>query len=393
MDAPAAGDVLVLGTDDGPVALDAASGSVVLRSADAVPGPDGSLLFAASPNGASTTLTTTDAASGAEVARTTVRGHLVVRVASLSAHAVALMAPLAPGIDAWTPVPRTRTTIVVADPTGAREPRRYRLHGNYEPEAFSVDDSRLFLIQYLPAEAPSVYRVTVLDLADGDVYPVFGRFKTPPERMPGVRLRQVFDGRKDQLYTLYTNEPDAYAQGYGGWGGAGSEVTFVHVLNLEDGWAYCAGLPRRFWGEPAEAQAMATSPDGKSLYVVDAARGEVSVMNTRTLKVVRSARVPLGALDGIRTTAQVSVDGQHLFVGSVRDGGAVYVVDATSLEVEDRWPVSGTVEALGLSPDGLRLYVALGDRVAVLDAGSGEEVATIPFSGADSIVRVGATSA
>ena len=148
-----------------------------------------------------------DAATGDQVSTTTIRGDLDVRVASDSGNAVALMEPLPDGVDPWTPVPRARTTIVVADPTGARDPRTYHLRGNYEPEAFSIEDSRLFLIQYLPAEAPAVYRVTVLDLADGDVYEVHGRFKTAPERMPGIRLRQVFDRTTSQLYTLYSTEP------------------------------------------------------------------------------------------------------------------------------------------------------------------------------------------
>ena len=39
-------------------------------------------------------------------------------------------------------------------PDGVMEPWTYDLRGNFEPEAFSTDDRRLFLIQHLPAEAP-----------------------------------------------------------------------------------------------------------------------------------------------------------------------------------------------------------------------------------------------
>ena len=63
------------------------------------------------------------------------------------------------------------------------------------------------MIQYLPAETPAVYRVVVLELASGEVRPVRGRFKTPPQRMPGVRLGQVFDPITSQMYTLYSNRP------------------------------------------------------------------------------------------------------------------------------------------------------------------------------------------
>ena len=88
-------------------------------------------------------------------------------------------------------MPRSRTSIVVADPTGAPQTRTFDLRGNFEPEAFSTDDRLLFMIQHLPAEAPTVYRVTVLDLKSGRVVPVFGPFKGPSERMPGIRLQQV----------------------------------------------------------------------------------------------------------------------------------------------------------------------------------------------------------
>ena len=363
-----AADVLVLDTNSGPVALRPATGTVLAQGAGAVAGPDGSRLYTASTNAGRTTLVTRDSATGDQVASATLDGELAVRVASNTGNAVALMEPLPPGVDPWTPVPRSHTTIVVADPTGARDPRRYDLRGNYEPEAFSVEDSRLFLIQYLPAEAPAVYRVTVLNLADGDVYEVHGRFKTAPERMPGIRLRQVFDPTTSQLYTLYSTKPRAYAQDYGGWDDGERQETFVHVLNLRRGWAYCAGLPKAFWGEPATAQAMATSPDGTLLYIVDSMRGVVAAMNTRTLGIERTGRVDLSALGGVRTSAQVSADGRTLFVGSLGDGAAVYAIDTSSMQIVHRWPMSGDVSGLGLSVDGLRLYVALPDGVTVLDA-------------------------
>jgi hypothetical protein len=383
--------VLVLDTNSGPVALRPATGTVLAQGAGAVAGPDGSRLYTASTNAGRTTLVTRDSATGDQVASATLDGELAVRVASNTGNAVALMEPLPPGVDPWTPVPRSHTTIVVADPTGARDPRRYDLRGNYEPEAFSVEDSRLFLIQYLPAEAPAVYRVTVLNLADGDVYEVHGRFKTAPERMPGIRLRQVFDPTTSQLYTLYSTKPRAYAQDYGGWDDGKRQETFVHVLNLRRGWAYCAGLPKAFWGEPATAQAMATSPDGTLLYIVDSMRGVVAAMNTRTLGIERTGRVDLSALGGVRTSAQVSADGRTLFVGSAGDGAAVYAIDTSSMHVVHRWPMSGDVSGLGLSVDGLRLYVALPDGVTALDSSTGAELTDVPFQGIESILHVETT--
>jgi DNA-binding beta-propeller fold protein YncE len=384
-----AADVLLLDTRSGPVAVSPGTGSILTEGVGAVSSPDGSRLYSATTAGGTTTLVARDTATGDQVSSTTIRGELDVRAVSETGRAVALMQPLPDGVDPWTPVPRSHTTIVVADPTGARDLRRYHLRGNYEPEAFSVEDSRLFLIQYLPAEAPAVYRVTVLDLAEGDVYEVHGRFKTAPERMPGIRLRQVFDASVSQLYTLYTTKPRAYAQDYGSWGYGKRQETFVHVLNLRRGWAYCAGLPKQFWGEPANAQAIAPSPDGTLLYIVDSMRGVVAAMDTRSLGIQRTGRVDLTALGGVRTSAQVSADGRTLYVGSFGDGAAVFAIDTTSLQVVHRWPMSGDVSGLGLSVDGQRLYVALQDGVAVLDAANGHELTTVPFRGIESILHVG----
>lgn len=380
-------DVLTLDTPDGSVIVGSATGSVLSSGGDQVAAPDGSRLYATTRRGTSTVLEVRDSSSGALLSTTVLERRLDVRVASLTGRAVALMRPLPDGVDPTIALPRAHTTIVVLDPDGARTARRYSLAGNFEPEAFSIDDSRLFLIQYLPAEAPSAYRVTFLDLRSGRVHPVFGRFDSPPERMPGVRLAQVFDPTAEQLYTLYTNEPAEHFHDH--WQDASygdREVTFVHVLNLRQGWAYCAGLPRALWGQPARAQALAPSADGRSLFVVDAMRGLVTELNTTTMATTRTVRVDLGRLDHGTTSALVSPDGRSLFVGIGE--AAVARIDTRTLDVLDRWDLPADLTAMALSPDGARLYAALGDRVAIVDTTTGKALSTLPFGPVESIVHV-----
>jgi hypothetical protein len=385
---PAPADVLTLGIQDGTVIVGSPSGTVLSSRGSQLAAPDGSQLYATIRSGGSTTLETRDASTGDVLSSTTIRGNLDARAASLSGTAVALMRPLPVGVDTTYALPRAHTTIVVADPAGERPSRRYRLEGNFEPEAFSTDDARLFLIQYLPAEAPTAYRVTFLDLESGLVRQVFGRFKTPPQRMPGIRLAQVFDPTSEQLYTLYTNR--AAGQGYDDdWADAPygvREVSFVHVLNLRKGWAYCAGLPRALWGQPAKAQAMAPSPDGRSLYIVDSMGGRVAEMNTRTLKITRSQQVDLGPLEQGRTSARMSADGRTLFVG---DGGSSLArIDVRTLEVIGRWQMPGAVTGLAMSEDGARLYAALGGPVAIVDTGTGNATTTLPLGHVESVLYV-----
>lgn len=380
-------DVLVLGVDDGTVTIGSSSGVVLAAGRRQLAAPDGSRLYSTAISEGSTTLEARDSATGDVISSAEIRGRLDVRVASLTGRAVALMAPLPLGVDTTYALPRARTTIVVTDPTGDGAARRYRLIGNFEPEAFSVDDTRLFLIQYLPAEAPTAYRVTFLDLGSGRVRSVFGRFKTPPERMPGLRLAQVFDAATEQLYTLYTNRAAEYSQG--SWADASygeREVSFVHVLNLRKGWAYCAGLPRPLWGQPARAQALAPSPDGRVLYIVDSMRGRIATMNTKTLRITRSERIDLGPVEGGRTTARTSADGSTLFVG---DGGSSLArIDTGTLRMTGRWPLPDAVSGLALSEDGARLYAALGGRVTVVDTDTGEATTTLAFGGIESILHV-----
>ncbi len=386
-DVPAIRDVLVLGTDEGSVTVDTSLGSPLRGPSGAVATFDGSFLFSTEGAGGSTTLTTVDPMTGGSLATRSLPGDLDVRVASVSGEVVALMAPLMDGEDAWTPSPRASTRVVIADPW-SDDLRRYRLNGNYEPEAFSEDDRRLFMIQYLPAEAPAVYRVTVLDLATGDVSNVFGRFKTPPARMPGTRLSQVYDPVRAQLYTLYTNEPSSYLGSNYANTMPGESTTFVHVLSLRDGWAYCAGVPRSMWGAEARDQAMAVSPDGRVLYIVDTGQGLVSSMDAKTFKTLSTREIELGTSDGIRASATIGGDGTILFVGSSQDGEGIYAIDATTFGLLERWPTAGAVGALGLSADGARLYVVVGEEITAIDATSGAALGSFPVSGVESILDI-----
>ena len=380
-------DVLVFGTPNGSVIVGSSTGVVLSSGRDQVASPDGSRLYGTMRSGGSTVLEARDSSTSDVLSTTTLEGRLDVRVASLTGEAVALMSPLPAGIDPSIALPRARTTVVVADPAGENKTRRFELDGNFEPEAFSVDDTRLFLIQFLPAEAPSSYRVTFLDLSSGKVRPVFGRFKSPPERMPGIRLAQVFDPTSEQLYTLYTNRVAKHFHDH--WQDPASgdrEVSFVHVLNLREGWAYCAGLPRKLWGQPARAQAITPSPDGRFLYIVDSKRGLVAEMDTETMEITRTQRVRLDPLRHGRTTAKLSADGNTLYVGV--GGESITRIDLDSLEVLERWSVPGDVTGLALSEDGARLYAALGEDVAIVDTRTGDALATFSFGRTESILHV-----
>lgn len=385
-------ETLLLSTDSGPLAVRVPTGSVLFERAGAVASPNGSLVFSAKSHGPSTALETLDGATGEVVSDTKVSGDLQVSVASGSGRVVALIEPLPEGWDPATPYPRSRTTIVIADPSGDRAPRTYDLRGNFEPEAFSTNDRQLFLIQHLPAETPTVYRVTVLDLADGSVRPVFGPYKSPPERMPGTRLQQVYAPDGGKLYTLYTSARAGYSPHDAPVPNAAA-VSFIHVLSLDEGWAHCVGLPRPLWDQPASAQALASSADGRSLYIVDSVRGLVTVMDTETLEILGTHEVGLHRAGARHTSAVLSADGRTLFVGAGGATSTLYAIDTTTFEVTDRWSTAGDASGLALSGDGLRLYVALEDRVVVFDPTTGGELGAVPLLSPGPVLEVSALGA
>ena len=367
-------ETLLLGTQAGPLVVQIPSGSVLFDRPGTVASLGGSWLLSATRSEGSTQLEAIDGADATPTYTIRLDGALDVRVVSETGGAVALMDPLPAGWDPQVPLPRPRTSVVVADPTGAERTRAYDLRGNFEPEAFSTDDERLFMIQHLPAEAPAVYRVTVLDLHSGRVEPVFGPFKGPAERMPGIRLQQVLSPDADQLYTLYSSARPGYAPHHAPVSNTAT-VSFVHVLSLQDGWAHCVGLPKQLWDRPASEQAMATSPDGRLLYVVDPTVGLVTIMDTTTLA-IRTAPISLSIPGVRRTSAVVSADGSALFVATSGEHAAIARIDTDTFDVVRTWSTPD-VSGLGLSADGRRLYAALNGRVEVFDASTGSELAGI----------------
>jgi hypothetical protein len=372
--------VLLLGSDTGVRSVDPATGLILFQGTGVPALGDWSRLFTTTASGGDTILVGRDAATGAVVSRVSLPGELSVRVASGDGSQVALMAPLPEGRSPWIPEPRSSTTIVVADPTGAEEPSRYRLDGNFEPEAFSTDGDSLFLIRFVPPTDPVAYRVARLDLARRKVFPVSTGQKGVVETMSGTRLEQLPSADGDMLFTLYTTQPAAYAEGHAH---GGSSVAFIHTLNLDEGWAHCVLLPKRLWGADPADEAMALSPNGSLLYVADTARDLVAVMDTYSLEVEESQQIDFLPTRGAPTHA-VAAPGGVLFVAS---GSRVLALDTDTLRPMRSWTMDAAVSALGYGPDGL--YVAMPGQVTIIDPSTGRQAASIPSPPGEGMAFVG----
>ena len=154
---------------------------------------------------------------------------------------------LTDGPQAYTPgAPRSATQLAVFDPRAGAETRRLDLRGDIRPEAFSVDGTSLFALDY----RGDSYRVQTIYLETGEQYDTTSRDKTVErDDMYGTSVRAVLSADKTLLSTLYRN-PDP------------GEPAFVHILDLRHGWAYCADLTPPFGTGPEGSDRIEMTPAG-----------------------------------------------------------------------------------------------------------------------------------
>jgi DNA-binding beta-propeller fold protein YncE len=375
-------DFVVVDSPQGLVGFDFATRRPSFSSTPAVATADWSTLFTAD----SSTLSRLDARTGSVLDTRPVPAGLQPVAVSTDGTKVALAAP--EEASTWPPVGRTSSRIAVADTSSQTPPRIFDLKGNYEPDAFSTDDQTLFVLEYQPPSKPDRYYVRRLDLRTGAVSGVGSRSKVavPEENMRGTRRQHVLSPDHKTLYTLYTNQPDHLHSrdlAAGLTQSTGDVYAFVHVLSLSDGWAFCVDLPQPLGMGPAEAHAMALSPDGRWLFVVDRSSGAIVVVDAEQLDVRSTAKIGADPLAD-RAAAVVGRD-DTLFIGLANE---IVGLNPRSLAVQQHIPSPATPNALGMSPDGQRLFVATADTLYALEATTGAELGSLPAIGVQAIAYV-----
>jgi hypothetical protein len=350
---------------------------------NAVAVPDWQKLVRTVTDGHGSRVAVLDARTGAESASFKLAEPLAVAVVSVSGSQAALVEPRAPAAKPYQPIGRARTRIVVADLIGGSQ-RTFDLEGNFEPEAFSTDGRRLFVLEYLPAMAPDRYRVRQLHLDTALFISMVDRWKGAPlpaeEEMRGTGRTQVLSPDRRTLYTLYVRQPehlhvrDIVRIQSGGSAGNGHVHAFVHILDLQVGSAFCLDLPMPFGVDPEAAHALAVSADGSRLYVAEGGEGALAAVDTAQMKVLDTARLgpDRGAL------ALLAAPDGRLFLA---DRQGVALVDREGLTVAERWHVGPVTGGLALSPDLRRLYLGLDNRIVVLDAATGHPLTDLATSG------------
>ncbi len=359
--------VLLVQTRDGVAAADISSGVGLFSERGAIASPDRTRIYSTADGD----LRVIDAESGDVLASFPAPPG----TGPVAASEDGLVALMTDGEATYPSTPEGRPSTpldIEASDTGATQ--HLDLHGNFEPDAFSIDSRSLFLIQYLPAAAPDHYRVMELDLASLRIARVASPDKVPPSSMQGTRLQQVWAPDRSVLYTLYTNQVSS-----------GAPVTFVHVLNLEDKWAHCIDLPAAFGASRPNAKAMVGSPNGTRLYVTDADAHRIATIDTRRFEVVTTTTASLPAPGAANpASASLSPDGTLLVSG----GNEVAAFDTGSMTAGPAWASELPIEDLQLNVDGSILYAATTDQIEALDPRTGTLRGIIPLPRARSLLAV-----
>ncbi len=292
-------------------------------------------------------LRTLDGATGAERASQPVAADLRAVVSSADGHLVALTdspSRLGQGV---MPAGRAQSVVVVApaDPAGAPM-RTITVDANVLPEGFSSDHTRLFVIEFLPATHPDRYRVRSLDIATGELGPVYTYDKNvDTEEMQGLSRTQVYSPNGSygaMLYTLYS-----HADGGGGYDD-------VHALSLDGGLVHCTDLPASFRTGPGTG-AIAVSPDGQRIYVAtadgDIAEIDASGTAPQPFPIIHTTHVTPG---GTTPTVAIAADNQSVLVAL---GTQLVTLSSTDLHPTTTVTVDQPLYALAAQPDG-PLYAA-----------------------------------
>ena len=116
------------------------------------------------------------------------------------------------------------------------------------------------------------------------------------------------------------------------------------------------------------------APDGSKIYVSDEAESTLDVVDAKTLKVL--AKVPLS---GHPNNMAVGKDGRYVYVGIIQEPGGVDVIDTTTRTRVKNVPTKGTIHNAYVTPDGKYVVAGsiAGKTINVIDAKTNEPAWTI----------------
>jgi YVTN family beta-propeller protein len=116
------------------------------------------------------------------------------------------------------------------------------------------------------------------------------------------------------------------------------------------------------------------SPDGTQIYVSDEAESTLDVVDAKTLKVL--TKVPLS---GHPNNMAVGRDGRYVYVGIIQEPGGVDVIDTKTRTRVKNVPTKGTIHNAYVTPDGKYVVAGsiAGKTINIIEAKTNEPAWTI----------------
>jgi hypothetical protein len=310
------------------------TGAIRFTAAAGILSGDGHHLISTVVDGDQTFVDWTDPSTGQRRIRKTVPGTFSLAAVSFFGHRVALAdASYQSPPSGELAIGRTKSHVVVVSEADAPLITR-TLDGNLVPEAFTQDVEVVAMIEYLPANHPTKYRVRLLDLSAGELRPPFKWATKEPldETMAGLRGSSVATEGGEYLYTLYRAE---------------NGTAFVHALGLNIGTQHCIDLPADV-GLGKGTGSIAASVDGRQLFVLTSTGKLVTIdTNTQSYEPHDPAVVKVTDLGQISTARPaLAVNARTLYAGL---DDHLVTVDLTSGAVSQS-SIGQVATALAISP-------------------------------------------
>ena len=116
------------------------------------------------------------------------------------------------------------------------------------------------------------------------------------------------------------------------------------------------------------------APDGSRIYISDEAESTLDIVDAKTLKVL--TKVPLS---GHPNNMAVGKDGRYVYVGIIQEPGGVDVIDTTTRQRVKNVPTKGTIHNAYVTPDGKYVVAGsiAGKTINVIDAKTHETAFTV----------------
>jgi hypothetical protein len=306
-------------------------------------------IYTATPQNGQTTITVTNAQTGAKTRSFTIPGNYTTSGEAytssvLSANGRWLALRQQGGTN-------TQSTIVLVDTQAGKLAKTIQLPGDYDLDAISPDGNKVFVLEQI--DQAGHYHVRLFKVSENQLVQGYITDKVAPrENMYGAALSRQMTSDGTIAYTLYTN--------------AAQNKAFVHILPLASDIyiARCIDLPVGKSPDLLRYYTLALSADGTTLYAANGALGVVTsislngeqVFNDNIIKTSHFNPGNVSTRDKsavLYNGAALSPDQNTLYFVGVH---GIWAVNTHDLNVKENYATQQAFTGIALGNNGQTLY-------------------------------------